>query len=372
MAVEQDETRTQLLQSVAAFVKARRGFGDSRPQPPGDDAGVSLWREMADLGWNGILLPEAVGGSELPLSYAACIVELLSQSCMVTPLIGASWTPSLLLAPFASDPRVQALAAGLADGSRRASVAWQETANQIEVEPLAVRLENGRLEGRKVFLRGAEGASHLIVSAAARGRPAVVVVPFDAKGVSLDWAPMSDRTQTAVATFDTAVTPDGIIAEGEEARRALDRAILGGTILQSAALAGLARGVLDITIRYLHDRTQFGERLSEFQALRHRVVDLYAQTRLAAASWRAAAAGFEENALADATRAAVSAAKARCGDTGVTVAKAAVQMHGAIGFTEDADIGRYLNAALTWSSTLGKSATHLERFFAIQSDENAA
>jgi alkylation response protein AidB-like acyl-CoA dehydrogenase len=156
------------------------------------------------------------------------------------------------------------------------------------------------------------------------------------------------------------------LLDGAAAATALTRALDAGRVGLSAQLAGLAAGMLERTLAHVTRRVQFGRPIGSFQVIQHRCVDLYTAMRLADATWRDALRVYESG---DDTRIAISAAKARCADTAQRIGREAVQMHGAMGFTEDADIGPYLRAALYAYSWLGSPLLHRRRFLAAYCEE---
>src|SRR5690606_31992979 len=115
-----------------------------------------------------------------------------------------------------------------------------------------------------------------------------------------------------------------------------------------------------------NDRVQFERAIGSFQTIRHRCVDLYIATQLAGAAWRHALAQFESG-DADAIATAASAAKARCADTAQRVGREAIQMHGAMGFTEEANIGLFLREGLRGFAALGSPLQQRRRFQALNS-----
>jgi alkylation response protein AidB-like acyl-CoA dehydrogenase len=123
---------------------------------------------------------------------------------------------------------------------------------------------------------------------------------------------------------------------------------------------------LDLTLDYLRTRVQFGKAIGSFQALQHRAVDLYMQKELSRAALAAATATLEDGACTPQRRAAaVSGVKARTSQAALAICNEGLQMHGAIGFTDEYDLGLYLNRALVLSAWLGNASMHRRRFAAL-------
>ena len=124
------------------------------------------------------------------------------------------------------------------------------------------------------------------------------------------------------------------------------------------------RGALDMTTNYLRTRVQFGKPIGSFQALQHRAVDLYLQQELTAAALVEVARLFEEGGPSKQMNALASRIKARASDAAMQIAREAIQMHGAIGFTDEYDVGFYFKRIVALSAWLGNSAEHRRRYAA--------
>jgi alkylation response protein AidB-like acyl-CoA dehydrogenase len=154
------------------------------------------------------------------------------------------------------------------------------------------------------------------------------------------------------------------LLEGPAVLDAVCAALDTGRIALAAQLEGVANAALERTLQYVNQRIQFGRPIGSFQTIQHRCVDLHIATALAQATWQHAAQVHQAASTVPAIARATSAAKARCGDTATLVGRNAIQMHGALGFTEEAGVGRYLRAALLGASWLGTSQMHRRRFMA--------
>ncbi len=155
------------------------------------------------------------------------------------------------------------------------------------------------------------------------------------------------------------------VSAGPVATHDVDAALDEACLASAAYLFGLAERVFAMTVDYLKVRKQFDKPIGSFQALQHRAVDLKIQIELARASVDSAAAAIDSGAGAGARAAAVSAAKARATDTALLAAKEAVQMHGAIGYTDESDVSLYVRKAMTVGNLFGSAAVHRARFAAI-------
>ena len=143
-------------------------------------------------------------------------------------------------------------------------------------------------------------------------------------------------------------------------RDALDEAV----VATSAELLGVMRRTLSITLDYLRTRRQFGQPIGAFQALQHRAVDLYLQQELGAACLAATLGDWDVQASVETRAAKASRVKSRCSDAALAIGREAVQMHGAIGFTHECDVGLYLKRAVVLSARYGNAAAHRRRITA--------
>ena len=162
---------------------------------------------------------------------------------------------------------------------------------------------------------------------------------------------------------DVELSEAQILLKGAEALNALQAALAIGRVAVSAQLTGIAKGCLEQTVTYVNQRVQFGRPIGSFQSIKHRCVDLLIEVELADACWREAARQLdsdEQDCIAS-----VCAAKARSSDVARKVGKEAVQMHGAMGFTEECDVGLFLRAALQLSGWLGSPHSMRRQFLTV-------
>lgn len=312
------------------------------------------WLSMAELGWLGVTLPESLGGLGLGISEISALTRLFGQAALTTRFCGDCVLPSVILAAAEHSPVVADLAEPFIMGSAKIALAWQETTGHIATSQLNTRLEAGQLTGSKLFVAGADLAQHFLVSCLYNNQPAIVLISAEQSGITRSIAENSSGGFGAVQFEGVSVDSDHILLSGDAAEKALTRSIEYAQIALAAELEGLARGCLDKTVEYLQTRRQFNQSLGSFQAIRHRCADLLIQCRLAESSWRRAVRDYQP----DADNQQIHAAKARCADAAFKTAKEGVQMHGAMGFTEEAGVGNYLRSAIGLSSWLGSAQQH--------------
>lgn len=210
------------------------------------------------------------------------------------------------------------------------------------------------LSGDRHFVDGASSATDLLVVVDAGREALAVSVPADAPGLSLSERAGVDGAAIGRVHFERCrVAADRVIARGPSIEALVENAVTNARIAIAAELAGIAGKAVEMTIAYTKDRIQFGKPIASFQAVQHRLVDMWSDAEFACASVVNAvarqSAGDEK-----AARLAVFAAKARCGDAATSICRRAVHLHGAMGFTDEHDIGLYLKRAIALSATLGQ------------------
>jgi len=367
LAVRSDVQR-MLAESVESFTRRATDLSRVRAQReqfPGYDR--QLWEEMAGLGWTGLLIDEEHGGSGLGLEDMAVVAEGLAAQLVPEPLATCAVLSARTLARCDATALVRELLRGIASGGTIAAVAFQERAGTlIEDQPSTVaRIENDNItvSGEKVFVAGGAGADGFVVSASAGNGTVLLWVPGDCVGMSLDHCHLADGRFSSTLKLDgVKLASSHLLARENNAPAVLSAAVAETTAVACAELAGLMGTALDMTLEYLRTRVQFGKAIGSFQSLQHRSVDLFIQQQLARASLADALRALSETPDQAQTAATVSRAKARCSDAAALVTRQAIQMHGAIGFTEDSDVGLFVKRALTLASWLGNSAWHRRRF----------
>ncbi len=355
-----------LADSVAGFT----GEGDTiararrqKEQGAGLDRGV--WRQMAELGWLGILVGEKDGGLGLGVGELAVVAEGLGRACAPEPLVETGFAQSVVAAGDNEALR-SALLPRLAEGGRLAAVAWQEDPQRPGPEPLCCTAEP---HGSGIALRGAKclvvpfEADDFLVSARSADGVEIYCVDRNAPGLSFDSRALIDGSRVVDLRLDgVRVDAEQRVASSAAGAEALARGLCVGATLASAALLGLSDRLFEMTTEYLGARKQFGRPLSGFQVLRHRAVDLHVQRELMRASLRAAVRGFDQDQDLGSLQRLASRAKARTSDASLVIARDSVQLHGAIGYTEEADVGVYLRRVLVLSSWMGNAAWHRRRY----------
>ena len=307
---------------------------------PGFDRGV--WRQMAEMGWTGLRVPEAAGGAGLGMVEACALMEALGGGLVPEPL-----APCMAVAPLLPPD----VLGRVLDGDAVVVPAWQERADAVEPGTGTVA-ECGAVTGLKLFVPMGAGADLFLVAV----RGGTVLVEAGGAGVSIEAAHTQDGGHCVTLRLDGAACRDmGVGMQG-----ALDDAAL----LTAAALLGVMERAFAMTLDFMRTRKQFGRAIGSFQALQHRAADLQVQVALTRASVESAAATLDAGAHGPVRQAAVSRAKARAAEVGMRVAREAIQLHGGVGYTDEYDVGLYLRRAMVLSNQFGSARLHRARFAA--------
>jgi alkylation response protein AidB-like acyl-CoA dehydrogenase len=333
--IETDEEEIGLIRDSAAAIAPPgadlRRIRALRFTRPGFDP--ATWARISELGWPGL----RVAG--LGMQAFCALVEQLGAGLVPEPLIEVAMAAAIY--------------PPLLDAGRIVLPAWAERANTLGPGS-ATTLREGRLTGRKLFIPMAAGAAAFLVIA--DGGNALVAA--DAPGVSLTLADTQDGGHFGTLSLDNAPAQ----AVGGDADAALEDA----TLATAAALLGVMERAFALTLDYLKTRRQFGQPIGGFQVLQHRAVDLQIQIALTRASVTAAARTLDSDAPMPARQAAVSRAKARASEAALRVTREAVQLHGAIGTTDEYDVGLYLRRAMVLANLYGGAAAHRARYAATE------
>ncbi|MCP5281315.1 MAG: acyl-CoA dehydrogenase [Rhodoferax sp.] len=358
-----DSTQTLLRDSVQAFNARKPGASRMRRlRDAGERMDRSIWQEMAESGWCGVLVPEDMGGIGLGAAEAAIIAGELGRGLAPEPYVAATALVVQALMPLASQSAVRDLLGRISDGSCVAALAWQERPGAYAPADAGMQalVDAGgwRLHGSsKSFIPDADAADGFVVYAREENIPVLLWVPADTPGLRVSAAATVDGQSLGSVDLQTVRLPaSALLARGTEVDRALTDAITLARLLSAFELIGVLDKALAATLDYTRQRIQFGRPIATFQALQHRMVDMWMQGQLAHAAADHALQQWLDGAARPATTQAVHAARARACGAALFVCKAAIHLHGAMGIADETDIGLCLKRALSLSAWLGNAA----------------
>ena len=364
------DDQTMLQDSVAPFMAAEGSIKAQlrhwRDRGCKDGFGHALWKQFAELGLTGILIPEAHGGAGLGMVEAGVVLEEVGRNLTPSPFLTTA-----VAAVRALDGSAQAERwfPGIVAGDTVAALAVDEGKHHdpSRVALVARRSGNGfTLDGTKQFVVHGASADVILVAARTAGGPSerdgltLFAVERGANGLGVDNLSMVDSSKAARLTFDgVSVDADAVVGEVDGGWAPLARALGAGRAGAAAELVGVASGAAAMTLDYLKQRQQFGRYIGEYQALQHRAAHLHGEIEIArAAALKAAQLLDAGDARADLF---VSVAKAKAARVSRLGVQEGVQMHGGIGMTDEHDIGLYMKREAVLAELFGSARFHAGR-----------
>jgi alkylation response protein AidB-like acyl-CoA dehydrogenase len=324
---------------------------------------------LAEMGWLAATLPEEHGGLGGTGTDLAILMEQFGRS-----LLTSAFLPSVVLGGTAlrlsGTPRQQAAhLPALAEGREKLALAYLESSGQhdpAQVETRATR--DGAdyvIEGRKSAVLFGHLADHLLVSAQTKQGISILLLPRATPGIAIESYRMHDDGWAADISFDKVRVPAGnIVGEDGKGLPILEAALDAGAAALCAEAVGIMWVMHDMTLDYIKVRKQFGATLSSFQALQHRMVNMYMKCQLAQSIAMAAMAALDSNDTTERGR-VVSAAKAQIGRAARHVGEDAIQLHGGIAMTDEYAVGHYFKRLAMIRLTFGDEEFHLRRYRAL-------
>jgi alkylation response protein AidB-like acyl-CoA dehydrogenase len=350
----------QAIKSTAHDFLASRFKSARMREIAASDDGVDAegWREMSELGWPGLALPEEWGGQGLGIVDLAVVFEEMGYALAPSPLF-SSTVAGLALSLCGSDDQRERYLRPLALGEKRGTPAlWDAGSPGSPGEFTLEAKADGDgvvLDGEKVLVPDAAGADFFLVASSDGRRH---LVERDAGGVSVTAEPALDPTRrfSSVRLEGVRVAAaDTLPAEAADYYPVFHRVC----VALAAESTGIAQRTLEMAVEYAKDRQQFGRPIGAYQAVSHRCAQMLLETENArsavyGAAW---AADAEPESLALAS----SMAKAYAGDAGWRVPDASIQVHGGIGFTWEHDLHFFLKRGRSNAAIFGDSKWHRER-----------
>ena len=316
-------------------------------------------RSAAGLGWLGILVPESAGGLGLGLTELALVQQQAGQGLVCEPIGLAAVSAAALGQGRTPHPMLERVMTGAA----LVVPAFQESAHgEDPLTPQTQAVERDgvlRVSGTKTFVC-ADGADGFLVNASGPGGPTLCYVERHAPGCTLSTAQTVEGRQ--LATLALKDVPADLIPPHSSSRNAVDAVYHLVLMALSCELLGVMEKAKEITVDYLRVRKQFGKPIGSFQALQHRAADILVRIE----TTRALAFQIAANNIPLRIDPAVaSALKAKASEDALAVTQACIQLHGAIGFTDEHDIGLYLKRTMVLSSLFGNAAAQKRRYVAV-------
>jgi len=311
---------------------------------------AELWREMAELGWIGTTIPEEFGGAGLSREDLCVIAEELGRSLAPTPFASSVYQATEALLIAGSDAQKQEYLPALAAGERIGCLAVSEGVGVANADSIKMQAADGTVEGTKIPVADGDIADFAVVLARSGSDLSLYLVDLGSDGVSRNSVETVDPSRShAEINFDKAAAePLGAAGEGWDIVQAVfDRA----AILMAFEQVGGAQACLDMATEYAKNRFAFGRAIGSFQAIKHKLADIYIATELARANAYYGAWALATDAPDLSTAAA--AARVAASDAYNHAARENIQTHGGMGFTWEFDCHLYYRRAKLLSLALG-------------------
>ena len=329
-----------------------------------------VFKEMVDLGWAGILIPQEFGGSDFGLAGISVIMQEVGKTLTPSPLFATAVMGASAINTFGTQEQKAEYLPKIAAGNITTAIAIDEESHHAPFNSMAQAELVGDewvLNGKKKFVVDGASADILIVLAMTSGIKGdkagltLFIVDANHTGVEIIKTDMADcRNYANIVLDNVKISKDALLGDQESGGEAIDKILDEGRIALSAEMLGNSEAAFEMTLNYLKERKQFGVLIGTFQALQHRAAEMFCEIELTKSAVMAAMQGADEN-NNDLQRMA-SLAKSIAGETLYLVSNESVQMHGGIGVTDEYDIGFYMKRARVAEVIFGGANFHQERY----------
>ncbi len=367
-----------LKDAVERFVREDYDF-DSRRRLAGTELGYSddNWRRFAEMGWLGAALPAAFGGSELGAKAMLVILQGLGRGLVLEPYLPTVVMGGELIARHGSGEQQAAILGALISGACKLSLAIAEPGGRYALNHVATRAAPAgggyRLSGAKGLVLQAASADHLVVPARLEGGDrdpggiALFLIGADGDGMSRrDYRTYDGMRASELILEEVEVDASAMIGGPGQGLELLEECMDRGIAGLCAEAVGSMEILFEMTLEHLKTRQQFGRALGQFQALQHRMAELYMSLENARSMAFAATLAFDQPDPA-VRRREVAAAKLQINASARLIGAEAAQLHGAIAITDELPAAHYYKRLSAIESLFGNSEYHLGRFTAAAS-----
>ena len=369
-----NEDQNMLKDSAKSFCADNTPISQLRQlRDSNDESGFDrdTWKQMVELGWTGITVPEEFGGLGFGYMGLGVVMEECGRTLTASPLFATAVLGTTAIVSGGTQEQKGELLGQVVAGDLLLALALEESPhhNPYGASTTTEAAGDGyKVTGSKKFVLDGHVADKLVVvartsgSAGDRDGLTLVLVDRDAAGVSVTRTIMADSRNAANIEFDGA---EGVLL-GEEGKGAdvLDQVLDAGRILLAAEMLGGVQECFERTVEYLKTREQFGVPIGSFQALKHRAAQMFCEVELSKSVVLEALSALDDESEQAAELA--SLAKARLNDTYNLVSSEGIQMHGGIGMTDEYEIGFFMKRSRVCEHTLGGSAFHRDRYGILQ------
>lgn len=360
------DDQVQLQDSLRRFAE-----GEYPQQSRGQEASGSTllhrWKVMAEMGLLGLSVPLEHGGSGLGATDQLWVMQEIGRCLAPEPYLATAVIASQLIQQLGSPEHKAQWLQAIAGGQVKVALAVDEPHRRNGLEATECRVTatatGVRLKGRKTRVLDGSRADAWLVIASEQAQLGVWLVPASTPGVTVIAGSTLDARDLASVEFDLELPLSARLAVGPHALAAIEASLDRASAALCAEAVGAMDELIAQTVEFLKVRQQFGAPLAKFQALQHRLVDMLIGLEQARSMSAVAAMAVDE---AEPARRAglVSAARVRVNQAGRLIAQEAVQMHGAMGMTDECRVGHYVKRLMVNEQLFGDTHYHLQRFAA--------
>ncbi|MBQ0719882.1 MAG: acyl-CoA dehydrogenase family protein [Gammaproteobacteria bacterium] len=377
MALILNEEQNMLKESAQGFLSEHapvaqlRQLRDERSET-GYDKGT--WQQMVELGWTGILVPEAHGGLEFGHVGMGQIMEENGRTLTASPLLSTAVLAASAINAAASSAQKKALLPAIVDGSLLFAVALDEGPKYrptLVKTTVAASGEAYVLNGEKQFVGDGHIADKIIVSARTSGDASdeqgisLFIIDSSAAGVEVERVHLADSRNSAMVRLNNVeLTADALLGDKGGAASVITYLADVANVHLSAELLGMSQEVFERTVQYMKERSQYGALIGSYQGLQHRAAHMFSEIELAKSVVIKALQALDENSTKLSLLASVC--KAKVSEVVTLVTNEGVQLHGGIGMTDELDIGFFMKRARVAEQQFGDRRYHVQRFASLQ------
>ena len=325
----------------------------------------NLWKEMVEMGWTALTIPEKYNGLNFGYVGLGQILEETGRKLTVSPMISTVLVSTTLISLSKNEVLKSKLFDEIMSGNKLCTLAHEESSHHnrnVDLSIISKNKEKLILNGKKRFVIDGSISDYLIVSANSEstGILNLIIVDSKSKGINFDnKVHMDSKIYSDISFNNVELSKDHFLSTEEDGQKILEKTFDIACVGLAAEMLGNIQQAFDMTMQYLKEREQFGVKIGSFQALQHRSAIMFGEIELCKSIVLKALQSVDSDSenLAE----LASLAKSKLGLTAKLVTNEAVQMHGGIGVTDDADIGFFLKKTRVAQRIFGDSNYHLDR-----------
>ena len=324
-----------------------------------------LWTEMVEMGWTALTIPEKYNGLNFGYVGLGQVLEEMGRKLTVSPIISTVLTSTSLISLSKNEVLKNMLFQEIMNGNKLCTLAHEEGSHHspnIEISIVSKKDDVLVLNGKKRFVIDGSISDYFIVSANHKSEKNVDLILVDSKSEGISFnnkVHMDSRIYSDISFDNVKIEKDNFLSSNGDGFEILEKTLDIARIGLSAEMLGNVQQAFEMTMQYLKEREQFGVKIGSFQSLQHRSALMFGEIELCKSIVLKAlqAIDSDDEKLPE----LASLAKAKLGQVSKLVTNEAVQMHGGIGVTDDADIGFFLKRTRVTQRTFGDSNFHLDR-----------